>query len=281
MNSHSSLFAVDHCRPLVMGVVNITPDSFSDGGKLYASGRPDVDSIVSWAAKLIDQGADILDIGGQSTRPGARPVTESEEIERVIPALAALARRFDVPLSVDTSVPAVMKLAAQEGAAMINDVYALRFPGAIQAAAETKLPVVLMHMQGEPRTMQAAPQYDDVASEVGDFLAGRVLACEAAGIDRNRLAIDPGFGFGKTLEHNMSLFRALPGFAAMGLPVLVGLSRKRMIGELLDKPVADRVYGSIAIAMLAAQRGVSMIRVHDVAGTVDALKVLAAIESYN
>ena len=281
MNSRSSLFAVDHCRPLVMGVVNITPDSFSDGGKLYASGRPDVDSIVSWAAQLIDQGADILDIGGQSTRPGARPVTESEEIERIIPALAALARRFDVPLSVDTSIPAVMKLAAEAGAAMINDVYALRFPGAMQAAAETKLPVVLMHMQGEPRTMQAAPEYDDVASEVGEFLSSRVLACEAAGIDRNRLAIDPGFGFGKTLEHNMSLFRALPGFAAMGLPVLVGLSRKRMIGELLDKPVADRVYSSIAIAMLAAQRGVSMIRVHDVAGTVDALKVLAAIESYN
>lgn len=272
------MFSVNHNRPLVMGILNITPDSFSDGGQLYTGGLPDLDKILVLADSLVEQGADILDIGGESTRPGAAMITESEELERVKPVIVALRQRFDIPLSIDTSKPEVMRLAAAEGASMINDVRALRHPGALQAAAESQLPVVLMHLRGEPKNMQDDPVYRDVVKDVIGFLVERVSACENAGIDRDRLIIDPGFGFGKTLRHNLDLFQALPELVALGLPVLVGLSRKRMIGDLLDKPAADRVYGSLALAVLAAQTGVSIIRVHDVSATVDALNILAATQ---
>lgn len=265
-------------RPLVMGVVNVTPDSFSDGNQLYSRRRPDLDKILFYVETLIKEGADILDVGGESTRPGASFVSECEEIDRVIPVVTALTARFDVPLSVDTSSPEVITLAAAAGAALVNDVRALRRPGALQAAADSGLPICLMHMQGDPKTMQQEPDYEDVVAEVGQFLAERVVACEAAGIDRGSLIIDPGFGFGKTLEHNLSLFRALPELVAQGLPVMVGLSRKRIIGEVLGKPVFERVYGSIALALMAAERGACIVRVHDVAATVDVLTVLSAVQ---
>lgn len=273
-----AMFPVNHHRPLVMGILNITPDSFSDGGQLYKRGRPDLDKILFLAESLVTEGADILDVGGESTRPGAQFVTETEELERVIPVIAALRSRMEIPLSVDTSNPELIRLAAAEGAAMINDVRALCRPGALEAAAASQLPVALMHMRGEPKNMQANPTYQYVLKDVFEFLMSRVNACELAGIDRSKLIIDPGFGFGKTIEHNLELLRGLPELVAVGLPVLVGLSRKRMIGDILDKPTANRVYGSISLALLAAQKGASMIRVHDVEGTVDALKILAAVE---
>jgi dihydropteroate synthase len=272
------VFSADHNRALVMGILNITPDSFSDGGQFYVDGKPDLDKVLNCAGRLIAEGADVLDIGGESTRPGASPISESEEIDRVVPVVAALASRFDTKLSVDTSTAAVIRDAAAEGAGMINDVRALRRPGALAAVAKSNLPVVLMHMLGDPETMQSAPDYNDIVSEVGDFLNKRVAVCEAAGIDRSKLIVDPGFGFGKTLEHNLSLYRALPSFVAMGLPVMVGLSRKRMIGQVLGKSVSNSVYGSVALALLAAQKGVSLIRVHDVGATVDALKMWASIK---
>ncbi len=260
-----------------MGILNITPDSFSDGGQLYRDGLPNLDNILFLAESLIKEGADLLDIGGESTRPGAGSITASEEIERVLPVVSALTARLNIPLSVDTSCPEVIEAAAAEGAAMINDVRALRRPGAIEAAAKSQLPVVLMHMLGEPQNMQQAPAYNDIVNDVLAFLSDRIIACELAGISRSKLVLDPGFGFGKTLDHNLSLFRALPKFVAPGLPVMVGLSRKRMIGDMLNKPVAERDTGSVAMALLAAQQGVSIIRVHNVGGTVDALKVLTAI----
>lgn len=273
----NTLFSVGHGRALVMGVVNVTPDSFSDGNQLYSGRKPDLDKILFYVETLISEGADILDIGGESTRPGASFVSESEEIDRIIPVVMALAARFDTPLSVDTSSPAVITLAATAGAALVNDVRALRRPGALEAVAGSNLSVCLMHMRGDPQTMQQEPEYGDVVAEVGQFLAERVVACEAAGIDRARLIIDPGFGFGKTLEHNLSLLRGLPELVAQGLPVMVGLSRKRIIGEVLGKPVLERKYGSIALALLAAERGACIVRVHDVAATVDVLKVLSAV----
>lgn len=273
----NTLFSVGHGRALVMGVVNVTPDSFSDGNQLYSGRQPDLDKILFYVETLINEGADILDIGGESTRPGASFVSESEEIDRIIPVVMALAARFDTPLSVDTSSPAVITLAATAGAALVNDVRALRRPGALEAVAGSNLSVCLMHMRGDPQTMQQEPEYGDVVAEVGQFLAERVVACEAAGIDRARLIIDPGFGFGKTLEHNLSLLRGLPELVAQGLPVMVGLSRKRIIGEVLGKPVLERKYGSIALALLAAERGACIVRVHDVAATVDVLKVLSAV----
>lgn len=273
----NTLFSVGHGRALVMGVVNVTPDSFSDGNQLYSGRKPDLDKILFYVETLINEGADILDIGGESTRPGASFVSESEEIDRIIPVVMALAARFDTPLSVDTSSPAVITLAATAGAALVNDVRALRRPGALEAVAGSNLSVCLMHMRGDPQTMQQEPEYGDVVAEVGQFLAERVVACEAAGIDRARLIIDPGFGFGKTLEHNLSLLRGLPELVAQGLPVMVGLSRKRIIGEVLGKPVLERKYGSIALALLAAERGACIVRVHDVAATVDVLKVLSAV----
>lgn len=260
-------------RPLVMGVLNVTPDSFSDAGR-YSR----LDQAVMHAEAMAAAGADILDIGGESTRPGASAVSEADEMARVIPVLEAVARRVPCLLSIDTSKPAVMRAAAAAGAGMINDVRALRRPEALEAAAGLDVPVCLMHMQGEPASMQLAPAYDDVVAEVTSFLLGRVAACEAAGVARSRLLIDPGFGFGKNLSHNLQLLRALPALAGHGLPVVVGLSRKAMIGALTGKPVDDRVHGSVALAVYAALEGASVIRVHDVGPTVEALRIIRAVK---
>lgn len=272
------MFNLGRQHPLVMAILNITPDSFSDGGQLFAGSDPDLDKILFRAERLIAEGADLLDIGGESTRPGAEPLEPTIELERIVPAVAAIKSRFDIPLSVDTSTPAVIEAATREGAGMINDVRALRRPGALKAMVATNLPVTLMHMQGEPTTMQQEPTYGDVVAEVSDFLMRRVNACIEAGMASSNIIIDPGFGFGKNLAHNLALFRALPELCAMGLPVMVGLSRKRMVGLITDRDVGERVYGSVALALLAAQKGASIIRVHDVGATVDILKILAAIE---
>lgn len=263
---------LDLSAPVVMGVLNVTPDSFSDGGRYV--GR---DAALMHAGAMIHAGAKIIDIGGESTRPGAAAVSVAEELDRVVVAVEAIAAEYDVVISVDTSTPEVMREAATHGAGMINDVRALARPGALQAAAATGLAVCLMHMQGEPGTMQQAPVYQDVVAEVEAFLKQRVAACVTAGIDRGKLVLDPGFGFGKTDQHNLALLAALPQLAAQGMPVLAGLSRKSMIGRLLDRPVADRLIGSVVLALLAAQRGAHILRVHDVAETVDALRLLQFI----
>lgn len=267
--------------PQVMGILNVTPDSFSGDGlfKPPASAQC-LGRIIDRAAAMMAEGADLLDVGGESTRPGATPISGDAELERVVPVIAALASRFDVPISVDTSTPAVMAAAAAAGAALINDVRALRVPGAMAAAAATGLPVCLMHMQGEPGMMQVAPSYRDVVAEVREFLAARVADCIAAGLAAELLLVDPGFGFGKTLLHNLALLRALPDLAPRGVPVLVGLSRKRLVGDITGRPVAERIHGSVALALLAAQSGAAVVRVHDVGATVDAFKVLAAVESH-
>jgi dihydropteroate synthase len=267
------LRALDLTRPRVMGILNVTPDSFSDGGH-FASREP----ALTRARAMAAEGADLIDVGGESTRPGARPVSVQEELDRVIPVIEALAAELPVPVSVDTSKPEVMRAAVAAGAGLINDVAALRRPGALAAAAALGVPVCLMHMQGEPGTMQRDPTYDDVVGEVAAFLAARAAACEAAGIERGRLLVDPGFGFGKTLAHNLALLRGLPRLAALGLPVLAGLSRKSMIGALLgDVPVEGRLHGSVAAAVLAVERGAAIVRVHDVGPTVQALRILAAV----
>jgi len=258
--------------PLVMGIVNITPDSFHDGGRFAAAG-----DAVAHAHRLIDEGADMLDLGGESTRPGAAPVPVEEELARVLPVLEAL-RGSGVPVSIDTRQPAVMRAALAAGAAMINDVNALLAPGAVEAVAETDASVCLMHMQGEPRTMQQAPRYADVVSEVTAFLQARAEACIAAGIDRGRIVIDPGFGFGKRFEDNLALARALPELAKLA-PVLVGLSRKSVIGAMTGRAAtADRLSGSVAAALWAARHGAAILRVHDVAATRDALAVWRQLE---
>jgi dihydropteroate synthase len=262
-------------RPRVMGIVNVTPDSFSDGG-LHA----DADTAVAHALRLVEEGADILDVGGESTRPGADEVPLAEELRRVVPVIERLARETQVPISIDTSKPEVMRAAFAAGAGMINDVYGLRREGALEAAASLGVPVVLMHMLGEPRSMQASPQYDDVVADVHRFLAERMFAAEMAGIDRKRLVIDPGFGFGKTREHNLALLANLDAFADLGVPLLAGLSRKRSIGELTGREApADRVHGSVAAHLLAVDRGARIVRVHDVAATVDALAVWRAVDA--
>jgi dihydropteroate synthase len=259
-------------RPRIMGIVNVTPDSFSDGGAFF-----DAQCAIEHGLQLVSEGADVLDIGGESTRPGAEAVTAEEEIARVVPVIEALAGKVSVPISVDTSKAAVMRAAVAAGAGLINDVRALREAGAMDTAAELRVPVCLMHMQGEPRTMQASPQYDDVVGEIKRFLADRILACEFAGIEKKRLLVDPGFGFGKTLEHNVAILCALKEFSGLGVPLLVGLSRKGMIGALTGRDAAaDRVHGSVAAALLAAQRGAAILRVHDVAATRDALAVWQA-----
>jgi dihydropteroate synthase len=260
-------------RPRVMGIVNVTPDSFSDGGE-HAS----VDAAVAHALRLVEEGADILDIGGESTRPGAAEVSVDEELARVIPVIERLSAEVDVPISIDTSKPEVMRAAIAAGAGMINDVHALRREGALDTAAALGVPVVLMHMQGEPRSMQQAPDYDDVVAEVHRFLAERIFSAEMAGIAKKKIVIDPGFGFGKTTAHNLALLARLDRFADLGVPVLAGLSRKRSIGELTgrDDPHA-RVHGSVAAHLIAAQRGAMLLRVHDVAATVDAIKVWDAV----
>ncbi|MGS2723725.1 dihydropteroate synthase [Porticoccus sp. GXU_MW_L64] len=270
--------------PQIMGILNVTPDSFSDGGQLYHHQHVNLDRVLRTAEQMVADGAGILDIGGESTRPGAAPVSVDEELDRVIPVVEALAQRLDVVLSVDTSSPPVITAAAAAGAGLINDVRALQRQGALQAAAATGLPVCLMHMQGDPGSMQADPQYGDVVQEVMDFLDQRVADCLAAGIEQNKIVLDPGFGFGKTLAHNLALFRALPSLAARGLPVLVGVSRKRMIGTILsdqgvERNVNERLLGSVTLALLAAQRGAAILRVHDVKQTADALRMWAAIEN--
>lgn len=263
---------LDLARPVVMGILNVTPDSFSDGGRFN-----DSQHAAAHALAMAEAGAGLLDIGGESTRPGAEPVEAAVELARVLPVLEALVGAGAPPLSVDTTKPAVMRAAAAAGAEMINDVLALRAPGALQAAAESGCAVCLMHMQGEPRTMQQAPRYEDVVTEVYDFLAARVEACMAAGIEPARIVVDPGFGFGKTLEHNLLLMRGLARFAGLGVPLLVGVSRKSMIGALTGRPVAERLAGGLALATLAAQAGAAIIRSHDVAATRDALEVTAAV----
>ncbi|HET6656096.1 MAG TPA: dihydropteroate synthase [Gammaproteobacteria bacterium] len=264
---------LDLSRPCIMGIVNVTPDSFSDGGQFI-----DPDAAVAHARRLVAEGADIVDIGGESTRPGAAPVDADAEIRRVIPVVERLAAELPVPISVDTGKPEVIRAAAAAGAGMINDVYALRAPGALEAAAETGLPVCVMHMQGEPRTMQQNPQYDDVVAEVAAFLADRAAACVAAGIGRERIVIDPGFGFGKTLRHNYQLLARLPELARLDWPVLVGMSRKSMIAGVLDAG-EDRTVASATAAALAVLRGAAIVRVHDVAATAVALSVATAVQA--
>jgi dihydropteroate synthase len=258
--------------PVVMGVLNLTPDSFSDGGRYL-----DPDRALARALEIEAEGGALIDLGGESTRPGAAPVSVAEELRRVLPLLERLRPRTSAVLSVDTSKPEVIRAAAAAGADLINDVYALRAPGALEAAAESGCAVCLMHMQGEPRTMQHAPRYEDVVREVRAFLSERVMACRAAGIPDERIVLDPGFGFGKTLEHNLTLLRHLRGVRVEGLPLLAGLSRKSMIGALTGKPSEERVHGSVAAALIAAQNGADILRVHDVAATVDALRVLHAV----
>jgi dihydropteroate synthase len=261
-----------------MGVVNTTPDSFSDGGTLYRGGRLDLGQALSRAVAMVDQGAAIVDIGGESTRPGARAVSAGEEMDRVLPLVERIAADLDVVISVDTSNPDLMREAAQLGAGMLNDVRALSRPGALAAAAASGLPVCLMHMQGEPGTMQSEPSYQDVVREVADFLQQRVADCARAGIARERLLLDPGFGFGKTVGHNLQLLRDLPTLAELGLPLLVGLSRKSLIGKLLGRELDQRLPASLALAVLAVERGAAVVRTHDVAATADAVAMYVAME---
>lgn len=268
-------------EPQIMGVLNITPDSFSDGGQLWRDGCLQRDALLQRATAMCRDGAALLDIGGESTRPGAAQVSEQEELDRVLPVLELLVAEVDVILSVDTSTPVVMREAARAGAGLINDVRALQRPGALEAAATTGLPVCLMHMQGEPGHMQDNPHYADVVTEVRDFLRQRVAACESAGVSRDRLLLDPGFGFGKTVQHNLELLRGLPQLADEGLPLLVGLSRKSLIAAITGRPAEQRLAGSLALALLAAQRGACILRVHDVAETADALALLKAVNGSN
>lgn len=255
-------------RPLVMGVVNVTPDSFSDGGKFL-----DAESAISHARRLIDEGVDLLDVGGESTRPGAAPVAEEEEMRRILPVVQALR---DFPVSVDTRRPKVMRAALGAGASMINDIEALQAPGAIEAVAQSGCAVCLMHMKGTPQTMQRDPSYGDVAEEVKEFLAGRIAACEAAGMARNRLVADPGFGFGKTVEHNLTLLKRLPELSSLGVPLLAGWSRKSSLGRITGRDTGERLAGSLAAALLALLGGARILRAHDVKETRDVVLVWEA-----
>ena len=260
--------ALDLSQPRIMGILNITPDSFSDGGFFMSP-----DKALAQAERMIAQGAAIIDIGGESTRPGAEPVSVQEELDRVMPVVEAIHSHFDTIISIDTSKPQVMRAAVAAGAGMVNDVCALQAEGAVKAVQETGVPACLMHMQGEPRRMQSMPHYTNVVEEVKSFLQQRADACIAGGIDPSRIVLDPGFGFGKTVEHNYSLIKHLVEFVEMGYPVLVGLSRKSMIGAVLDRSVDERIYGSIALAALACWSGVQILRVHDVGATRDAISV--------
>jgi dihydropteroate synthase len=255
-----------------MGILNVTPDSFSDGG-LYALQQ----AAVQHALDMVTEGADIIDIGGESTRPGAEPVSVAEELDRVVGVIEGLRAASAVPVSIDTSKPEVMRAAVAAGASMVNDVSALRATGALEAVAELGVPVCLMHMQGEPRTMQRAPEYDDIVDDVARFLEQRASACLEAGVEPRNIVVDPGFGFGKTLAHNLQLLRGLRRIADIGYPVLVGVSRKSMIGQILDRDVDQRLYGGLALALLARQNGTAVIRTHDVGPTVDVLNVMEAV----
>jgi len=264
--------SLDLSRPQVMGVLNVTPDSFSDGGDFFSP-----DAAVERAVAMAGEGAAIIDIGGESTRPGAQPVTVADELRRVIPVIEALAPRLRVPISIDTHKPEVMRAAVAAGAGLINDINALRTPGALEAAADCQVPVCLVHMQGEPRTMQADPQYDDVADDVRAFLRHRVGACEKAGIAPENILLDPGFGFGKTVRHNLELLAQLESIEALGFPLVVGLSRKSLIGSLLGLDVDQRLPASLALAVLAVERGATLVRSHDVAATWQALQMNLAL----
>lgn len=263
---------LDLSRPVVMGVLNVTADSFSDGGRFR-----DFDAALAQGRLLVEEGAGIVDVGGESTRPGAEPVGVQEELDRVVPVVEALSRELDVVISVDTMKPEVMREAVKAGAGLINDVMALQAPGALEAAAASGAAVCLMHMQGTPRTMQEDPRYDDVVREVGAFLDARAAACTAAGIPPDRISLDPGFGFGKTVEHNLQLLNGLSTLAAGPLPVLAGLSRKSMLGRLIGRPVNERLPGSLALATIAALHGARILRAHDVRATADAVAVAWAV----
>lgn len=265
---------LDLAQTHVMGILNITPDSFSDGGRFHQR-----DLALRHAQAMVEAGATLIDIGGESTRPGARAVSVLEELERVAPMVEAISRELDVIVSVDTSTPAVMRESARLGAGLINDVRSLRRDGALDAAAATGLPVCLMHMQGEPGTMQDHPHYDDLLGEVSGFLQERIQACATVGIPAERILLDPGFGFAKSHAHNLSLFKHMQALHALGRPLLVGVSRKSMVGLALNKPVAERLYGSLALAALAMTKGARILRVHDVAETVDVVRMIAAVEA--
>ncbi|PBP77840.1 dihydropteroate synthase [Pseudomonas syringae] len=265
---------LDLAHTHVMGILNATPDSFSDGGS-YSQ----LDAALRHAEAMVQAGATLIDVGGESTRPGARPVSASEEVERVAPLVEVIARELDVIISVDTSTPEVMLATAGLGAGLINDVRALQRPGALEAAASTGLPVCLMHMLGEPGTMQNDPHYDDLVGEVCAFLAERMKQCVAAGIGQQQIILDPGFGFAKTLEHNLSLFKHMEALHALGRPLLVGVSRKSMIGAVLGRPVDQRLSGGLALAVLAMAKGARILRVHDVAETADVVRMIAAVEA--
>ena len=269
---------LDLSRPVVMGIINVTPDSFSDGATLYRGSNLDIERAMTRAREMVASGAAILDIGGESTRPGASPVSVNEEMDRVLPLVARIAAELETVISVDTSTPVLMREAANAGAGLLNDVRALTREGALEAAAASNLPICLMHMQGEPGDMQVAPHYDDVVEDVCEYLQSRIASCERQGIARNRLLLDPGFGFGKSVTHNLKLLRELPRLAAIGLPLVVSLSRKSLIGKLLGREVGQRLPASLALAVLAAQRGAAVIRTHDVAATVDAVSRLMAWE---
>lgn len=270
---------LDLSTPQVMGILNVTPDSFSDGGSYFSGSSIDLDKALNRAERMLEEGAAIIDVGGESTRPGAASVSRQEELDRVIPVIEVIADRLPAIISVDTSTPAVMLESAAAGAGLINDVRALTRDGAIDAAAATQLPVCLMHMLKEPGRMQQAPSYRDVVAEIYEYLASRIADCEAAGIGREKIVIDPGIGFGKTLQHNLKLINNLQRFVSLGVPVLLGASRKTMIGQILDKPTDQRLYGSLAAHALAVVRGARIIRCHDVAATVDVVRVADAIIS--
>lgn len=263
---------LDLTSPKIMGILNFTPDSFSDSGKFFT-----LDKALFQVEKMLNEGADIIDIGGESTRPNAEIITLEEELNRVVPLVDAVRQRFDCLISVDSSKAEVFRQSAQAGADILNDVRALQEPNALDTAAELGLPVCLMHMQGTPQTMQQNPDYDDIVEEVGDFLNQRIFACLTAGIPKDHIILDVGFGFGKTVQHNYQLLKHLNVFAQSGYPVLAGLSRKSMIGTVLDKPVGERLIGSVAGALLAVQNGAKILRVHDVAETADALKIWIAM----
>lgn len=262
---------LDLSCPHIMGILNVTPDSFSDGGK-----HNKLDAALLHVQEMVNAGATLIDIGGESTRPGATEVSTEEELNRVVPVVEAIAKRFDVWISVDTSKPEVMTASAQAGAHLINDIRALQEPGALEAAAATGLPVCLMHMQGMPRTMQHKPHYDDLMQDIGDFLQQQIDRCVSANIPKSKLLLDPGFGFGKNLAHNYALLARLSELHRFELPLLVGMSRKSMIGQILNVPPAQRVHGSIACAVIAAMQGAQIIRVHDVKETADAMRIVEA-----
>ncbi len=264
-------FQLDLSKPRVMGIVNVTPDSFSDGGKFNTT-----EKAIEHALQLVEEGAEILDIGGESTRPGATPVPLDEELKRVIPVIEGL-RDVGVPLSIDTYKPQVMQAAITAGADIVNDVCALREPQALEIVAASKAGVCLMHMQGRPQTMQADPQYDNVVSEVTDFLKARLDAAEQAGIDRSRIVLDPGFGFGKRTAHNLTLLNHLNDIQALGLPLLIGLSRKSVLGQVVGSSVDERIHASIAASVVSVMKGANIVRVHDVKPTIDALKIVQAV----